>query len=39
MAVHPDDPRADDARLCAEALDHGLVAMRQLAELAAPEVA
>lgn len=39
MAVHPDDPRADDARICAEALDRGLAALRQLAELTVPEVA
>jgi hypothetical protein len=39
MAVHPDDPRADDARICAEALDRGLAAMRQLAEATVPEVA
>ncbi len=31
MSVHPDDPRADDARLCAEALQRGLAAIKQLA--------
>jgi hypothetical protein len=27
FAVHPDDPRADEARLCAEALEQGLSAL------------
>ena len=27
FAVHPDDPRADEARLCAEALERGLAAL------------
>ena len=29
-AVHPDDPRADDARICAEALQRGVVALEAL---------
>lgn len=29
-AIHPDDPRADEARLCAEALDSGLRALEAL---------
>jgi hypothetical protein len=39
LAVHPDDPRADDARLCAEALERGLDAMHELGTLAVQEVA
>ncbi|KIC32136.1 hypothetical protein RA25_13840 [Leisingera sp. ANG-S5] len=39
LSVHPDDPRADDARLCAEALDRGLDAMRIYAETGIKEVA
>ncbi|CTQ33925.1 hypothetical protein [Jannaschia rubra] len=39
LAVHPDDPRADDARLCAEALERGLDALRELAAMAVQEVA
>lgn len=31
MSVHPDDPRADNARVCAEALQRGLCAIKQLA--------
>ncbi len=31
MSVHPDDPRADDARICAEALERGLVALATVA--------
>lgn len=31
MSVHPDDPRADDARICAEALQRGLVALATVA--------
>ncbi len=27
FSVHPDDPRADEARLCAEALERGLAAI------------
>lgn len=38
-AVHPDDPRADDARLCAEALERGLEAMGELAAMSVREVA
>ncbi|MGX9854566.1 hypothetical protein ACR03S_03845 [Limimaricola variabilis] len=30
FAIHPDDPRADEARLCKEALERGLHAMRRL---------
>ncbi|MFC2970181.1 hypothetical protein [Acidimangrovimonas pyrenivorans] len=29
-AIHPDDPRADEARLCAEALDRGIRALEAL---------
>lgn len=29
-AIHPDDPRADRARLCAEALDRGIRALEAL---------
>lgn len=29
--VHPDDPRADEARLCAEALERGVAALTGLA--------
>lgn len=32
ILVHPDDPRADDARLCCEAVQRGLTAMRIVAE-------
>lgn len=31
FAVHPDDPRADEARLCAEALERGLAALTVVA--------
>ncbi len=31
--VHPDDPRADAARLCAEALERGVAALTELAIL------
>lgn len=37
--VHPDDPGADDARLCAEALESGLDAMRAFGVLAVKKVA
>lgn len=37
--VHPDDPRADDARICAEALERGLDAMRAHAATPIKEVA
>ncbi|MCZ4262609.1 hypothetical protein O4G76_17365 [Limimaricola sp. G21655-S1] len=37
--VHPDDPRADDARLCAEALERGLEVMRAHAAALVREVA
>ncbi|WP_292294600.1 hypothetical protein [Marivita sp.] len=39
LAVHPDDPRADDARLCAEALERGLDEMHGLAAMGVREVA
>lgn len=39
MSVHPDDPRADDARFCAEALERGLEAMRTFAAYQVREVA
>lgn len=39
QSVQPDDPRADDARLCAEALERGLEAMRLHAATAIREVA
>ena len=29
MSVHPDDPRADDARICAEAVERGLRALEE----------
>lgn len=32
MAIHPDDPRADVARRCAEALDTGLHAIPRLTD-------
>lgn len=32
MSVHPDDPRADNARICADALERGIAAL----ELARP---
>ncbi|SER47967.1 hypothetical protein SAMN04490244_101199 [Tranquillimonas rosea] len=38
-ALHPDDPRADDARLCAEALERGIDALRAFAAVAVKEVA
>lgn len=31
-AIHPDDPRADSARLCAEALERGVNAVEALAK-------
>lgn len=30
MSVHPDDPRADDARRCAEALERGIAALERI---------
>lgn len=39
LPVDPDDPRADDAQLCAEALEWGLGAMDQLATMTVREVA
>ena len=30
LSVHPDDPRADNARLCAEALDRGIRALESV---------
>lgn len=39
LMVHPDDPRADDARLCADALERGLNAMRAHAATPIKEVA
>ncbi|MCP1169380.1 hypothetical protein [Limimaricola litoreus] len=39
LVVHPDDPCADDARLCAEALGRGLEAMRAHAATLIKEVA
>lgn len=38
LKVHPDDPRAEDVRLCAEALEHGLDAMGELAAMVMREV-
>ncbi|EAQ04646.1 hypothetical protein OB2597_05170 [Pseudooceanicola batsensis HTCC2597] len=38
-AVHPDDPIADDARVCAEALERGLQALRAFPALAVKEAA
>ncbi|MCB2095785.1 MAG: hypothetical protein H6901_00670 [Rhodobacteraceae bacterium] len=34
-AVHPDDPRADTARLCAEALDRGIAGIEAIERAAA----
>lgn len=31
LSIHPDDPRADEARLCAEALERGLAAIAVVA--------
>ena len=31
-AVHPDDPRADDARICAEALQRGVASLEVLGQ-------
>lgn len=28
--IHPDDPRADEARICAEALERGITAISVL---------
>ena len=39
LAVHSDDPLADDAQLCAEAIERGLRAMRLYAAATAKEVA
>lgn len=39
IAVHPDDPRADDARLCAESLERGLKVLRAHAATLIKEVA
>lgn len=39
LAVQPDDPRADDAQLCTEALERGLRAMRLYAASPAKEEA
>ncbi|KIC14119.1 hypothetical protein [Leisingera sp. ANG-DT] len=39
LAVHPDDPRADDARLCAEGLERGLKAIRAHSATLVKEVA
>lgn len=39
LMVHPDDPRADEAQLCAEALDRGLEVMRAHAPTLVKEVA
>ena len=35
-AVHPDDPRADGARICAEALERGVVALEALGRADSP---
>lgn len=34
--IHPDDPRADDARLCAETLDEGVTVIESLEQLQVP---
>lgn len=39
FGVHPDDPRADDARICAEALERGLGALATVKAVAIREVA
>lgn len=35
-AIHPDDPRADEARRCAEALDRGIAALCALQAISQP---
>ncbi len=39
MRVHPDDPRADNARVCAEALDHGIEALGRIRAVSTEGVA
>lgn len=39
FGVHPDDPGADDARICAEALERGLGALATVKAVAIREVA
>lgn len=39
LMVHPDDPQADEARLCAEALDRGLEVIRAHATALVKKVA
>lgn len=39
MMVDPDDPRADNARICLEALDRGLAALRQVRAVRSAEAA
>lgn len=39
LDIHPDDPRADDARMCAESLEKGLQAMDVLRAFAIQEAA
>jgi hypothetical protein len=38
LRVHPDDPRAEDVRLCAEALERGLDSMSGMAAMGVREV-
>ncbi len=35
LSIHPDDPRADEARICAEALERGLDAIQIIADASA----
>lgn len=37
VAIHPDDPRADDVRRCAEALERGLAALAIVTAAGAPD--
>ncbi|MDO5632528.1 MAG: hypothetical protein Q4G22_11915 [Paracoccus sp. (in: a-proteobacteria)] len=39
MMLHPDDPRADNARRCAEALERGIAALERVSAVALREVA
>ncbi|MDO5643451.1 MAG: hypothetical protein Q4G26_13835, partial [Paracoccus sp. (in: a-proteobacteria)] len=39
MAVHPEDPRADNARRCAESLDCAIAALRRVQPLNARRAA
>lgn len=39
LRIHPDDPRADSARLCAEAVDRGLQALERVRSIDSPAAA